>query len=100
MELTVKVNKVPKAAKIVFAGLDDFKFLTEWKEKLGSDTHPYRRDSLEFAQLAHFRYSVHSTIQPYAQAVREFAAYINDNPACEVACCVLLKCDWFADSET
>jgi len=99
MDLPVKLNQKNKSATVVFAHGDDFAFLEEWREKLGKNQHPHRMDAVEFAQLAQFRYSAHSAIQPYAQAIGEFEEYSSDNPFCEVACLVFLRCDWFSDCD-
>jgi hypothetical protein len=99
MELPVELNNNRKNATVAFAGQADFGFLRDWREKLGDDQNPLRTDAVEFAQLALDRFSVHSAIQPYAKSIGDIGDHITNNPKCEVASCVLLKCDWFPDSE-
>jgi hypothetical protein len=54
--------------------------------------------AVDFAQLALDRFSTHSAIQPYARSIGDSGDHIASNPKIEVACCVLLTCDWFPDS--
>ncbi len=99
MELPVEVNKSPRVARVVFAGKYDFGFLADWRKKLGDDQNPFRTDAVEFAQLAINRFSAHSAIQPYVKSVEDIGDHIANNSKCEVAGFVLLKCDWFPDSD-
>lgn len=94
------MNGAWKAAKAVYADGDDFGFVDKWREKLGEDPNALWTDSVEFARLAQYRYSAHHVIQPYVQAVEDFERHVEKNSRCEVAAVVLLKCDWFPDSET
>lgn len=98
MELPVEFNKDIRTARVVFADPREFCFLDEWQEKLGNDTNPVRTDAVNFAHLAVNRISAHSEIQSYAKSIEEIGDYVNNNPRDEVACFVLLKCDWFLDS--
>lgn len=99
MELPVELNKSRQTASIVFAGQQDFGFLAGWREKLGDDQNPLRTDAVDFAQLVADRFSAHFAIQPYAKTIGDIGDHIASNPKIEVACCVLLKCDWFPDSK-
>ena len=99
MELRVEVNKSRRVARVVFAGQHDFGFLAEWRKKLGDDENPIRTDAVDFAQLAIDRFSTHSAIQPYVRSIGDIGDHITNNPKCEVAGFVLLKCDWFPDSD-
>lgn len=99
MELPVEVDKSRKVARVVFAGKDDFGFLAEWREKLGDDQNPFRRETVELAQLAINRFSAHSAIQPYLRSAEDIGDHVAYNSQCEVAGFLLLKCDWFPESE-
>jgi hypothetical protein len=98
MELPVELNKCRQSASVIFAGQNDFGFLAEWREKLGDDKNPVRRDAVDFAHLALDRFSTHSAIESYAKSIGDIEDHIANNPKCEVASLVLLKCDWFPDS--
>ncbi len=98
MDFPVQLNKTRQTAKLVFAGQQDFGFVDAWRQKLGDDQNPVRRDAVDFAQLALDRFSTHSAIQPYARSIGDIGDHIASNPKIEVACCVLLTCDWFPDS--
>jgi hypothetical protein len=99
MEFTLEMNKAPKMARAVFAVRDDFDFVKGWQEKLGDDTNPYRKDSVDFAHLAVQRFEADSRIgQPYVRSISDLLDHVSHDPQCEVAGFVLLKCDWFPDS--
>jgi len=99
MEISVELNKESRIAKVVFAKKDDLNFVTTWRRSIADDTNPKRVDAVDFAQLAVSRFVNHSQIEPYAKSIEDIGDYIGYNKKCEVACCVLLKCDWFPDSE-
>lgn len=96
MDFPVELNKTRQTAKLVFAGQKDFGFVDEWRNKLGDDPNPVRRDAVDFAQLVLDKVSAQSV--PYARSVSDIGDHIANNPKCEVACCALLTCDWFQDS--
>jgi hypothetical protein len=98
MELRVELNKNQQTASVVFAGRDDFAFVTEWRKTLNDDQNPIRVDAVDFAQLAVSRFEAHSAIQPYAKSIDDIGDHIGHNPKCEVANFVLLTCDWFPAS--
>jgi hypothetical protein len=98
MDLTVELNGESRAARVVFAGKEDLHFVNEWRKALGEDQNPLRVDAVDFAQLAVYRFEAHSAIEPYAKSVQDVGDHIGYSPHAEVACFVLLKCDWFPDS--
>jgi hypothetical protein len=99
MEFSLELNKSQQTALIVFAARDDFDFIKGWKEKLGDDTNPYRKDAVDFADLAIQRYDADSKIgQPYARSISDVSDHVSHDRECEVAGFALLKCDWFPDS--
>jgi hypothetical protein len=99
MNLPIESNGSRSSAEVSFAGPDDLHFVNDWRKSLGDDQNPLRVDAVDFAQVAVYRFEAHSVIQPYAKSVSDFADHIAQNPRCEVAALVLLKCDWFPDSE-
>jgi hypothetical protein len=99
LQLPINLNGERVTASVKFAGKSDFGFLTEWKDKLGEDQNPYRVATIELAQLAVHRFSAHSSIQPYLKSIDDLADHIASEPMCEVAGLILLKCDWFSDSQ-
>jgi hypothetical protein len=99
MELTVKLNNSPKTASVVFAGRDDIGFVNEWRKTLGEVQNPFSRDSVDFAQLAVYRFTAHFGIELYASSIDDIGDHIQNNPNSEIASFVLLKCDWFPDSK-
>jgi hypothetical protein len=99
MDLQVKLNGKLTKATVVYATEPDYAFIEQWRAHLGDNPHPHRRDAVEFAELAVFRYDAQRSRQHYARSMDEFNDYIVDNPHNEVACFVYLKCDWFPDCE-
>ena len=99
MEIPVKLNEEKKLAKVVYATNANFAFLDKWRADLGDSQNPRRRDSVDFAELASYRYKAHCKNQPYATSTEEVRDYITDDPNREVAGLVFLKCDWFPDCD-
>jgi hypothetical protein len=68
MEIPLKLNGQRKRVKVVFAKLEDLKFVAQWETALGNDPNPYRVDTVDFARLAVKRYeaSKSSGIYPLA----------------------------------
>jgi hypothetical protein len=96
----VKINGVPRPAELVFAAPRDLGFIDEWREKLGSDTDEIRLDAVDLAQLAIDTFLAHSRVQQlYVNSVEEIAAHIEAEKTTELAGFVLMKCDWFPDSQ-
>jgi hypothetical protein len=100
MELPVTFNNEPRRATLVFATKGDLTFSHDWRQCLGDDQNPVRRDTVELAEIAIHRFQAHSPIVPYARAVEDIGDHIRDNPYAEVGCLALLKCEWFPPSET
>jgi hypothetical protein len=98
MEVPVQLNNSWRAASVRFAGPQDFAFVGEWQKSLGADKNPIRVDAVDFARIAAHRFEAHSEMEYYAESVEDIADHIQGNPKCEVACCVLLTCDWFPPS--
>jgi hypothetical protein len=99
MEISVKLNGSERPAQAIFAGKDDLSFVQEWRNLLGDDANPRRIDAVDFAEIAVHRFEAHSAIEPYAKTIEDIGDHIENNPRCEVACLVLLKCNWFPDSK-
>lgn len=100
MELSVKLNGEYKTVTAVYATTPDFDFIEQWRGALGTDQHPYRRDSVEFAELAKYKFVANKDLQPYVGSLEEFQEHITNNPHVEVACMVYLKCDWYPGCQT
>lgn len=99
-DVSVKLNGVRRAATVSFADRHDLGFIDAWRDKLGADTDVIRRDALDLAQLAIDSFLAHSQVQqPYVRSIAEIAAHVSADEHCEVACFVVMKCDWFPDSE-
>lgn len=99
MDIPVELNGTARTAKVVFAGKADLHFVNDWRKSLGDDQNPLRVDAVDFAQLAVYRFEAHSAIEPYAKSIGDIGDHIGYSPQAEVASLVLLKCDWFPDSE-
>jgi hypothetical protein len=99
MEVALELNGTPKTARVVFAVRDDLAFIQGWREKLGHDINPYRKDAVDFAALAIQRFEADSEVgQPYVQSVSDILDHVSHDPQCEVAGFLLLTSDWFPDS--
>jgi hypothetical protein len=46
MELPIELNNVSKTESVIYAGQQDFGFLTDWRDKVGDDQNPYRTETL------------------------------------------------------
>ena len=99
MNLPVQFNGAVRQATVSYAVKPDFGFLREWRAALGEDRHPVRTDAVDLATLACKRFKAHFSLECYAQRVEDIAAHVRNNPNCEVANLVMLKCDWFPTSE-
>jgi len=96
----VTLNEAPQLATIAFATTDDLGFIDVWRDKLGSDTDPRRRDALDLAQLATDSFIAHSRVQlPYVNNEEEIATHITKEPDGEFAGFIMLHCTSFPDSE-
>lgn len=99
MTVPIRVNAGFREASVEFVTRPDFSFLRQWKACVAQDSHPVRRDSVDFATLACKRFTAHSAIENYAQDVGDIVAHITDNPHSEVASLILVRCDWFPESD-
>lgn len=98
MKVPIRVNTEFKAATLEFVTQRDFDFLKQWRSSIANDRHPIRRDSVDFAALACKRFTANSSVENYAQCVKDIEVHIQNNPHSEVANLVLVKCDWFPES--
>ena len=99
MELTLALNGKREKADVLFVEPSDFGFAKNWRETLGDDQNPFRKDSVEFAQLAVSKFEAEFESGTYANSLRDFRDHIASNPKIEVSGFILLKCDWFPNSE-
>ena len=87
-------------AEIAFAQHENLGFAEKWRDDLGADPNPRRKDAVDFAHLATQRFKIESIIgQPYVRSIAEIGDYIARDSKCEIAGFALLKCDWFPYSE-
>ena len=85
---------------VEFATFRDVSFVEKWRETLGANPESVQRDAVDLAQLARERYIADSKVgQPYIAAPGNMQEHIARDPQCEVAGLMLLKCEWFPDSE-
>lgn len=99
-EFFVGVNKVPHKAVVKFATFGDFAFVERWRETLGKNPEPLQRDAADLAKLAKERYVADTDVgQLYISAATDVQNHIESEPQCEIGGFILLKCDWFQDSD-
>jgi hypothetical protein len=99
-EFIVRVDTNPQKVVLEFAALGDVSFVEKWRESLGTSPEPVQRDAVDFAELARDRYFADSSVgQPYIASPQNLSQQIARDPQCEVAGFMLLKCDWFSNSE-
>lgn len=100
-DVRVSFNGARQRATIVFVDEDtDFEFLNVWRDKLNPDSTARQRDAVDLAQLAMDSFLAHSKVQQlYAKSIEDIATHIKADARNEVAAFVLMKCDWFVDSE-
>jgi hypothetical protein len=99
MEVTLLVNSKKTKADVSFARAADFPFVKKWRESVGTDKNPVRTDTVEYADLAVKRYEASFDTGVYANSLEDFADHIKSNPHVEVGGFILLRCDWYPDSE-
>jgi hypothetical protein len=99
MDVILELNGKKEKAKISFAQAADFGFAKIWRQAIGDDDNPVRVDSVEFAQLAIKRYEASSELGIYANSLTDFSDHIASNPKIEVGGFIVLRCNWFPDSE-
>ena len=98
MKIPIRVDTEFKEATLEFVTKRDFGFLKQWRASIAKDSHPVRCDSVDFAALACKRFTSHSPTENYAHRVDDIAIHIRNNPLSEVANLILVKCDWFKES--
>lgn len=99
MEVTLKLNGKKEKAKVAFAQPADFGFAKSWQESIGDDQNPVRTDAVEFAMLAIKRFEASAGLGIYANSLVDFSDHIASNPKVEVGGFIVLRCNWFPDSE-
>lgn len=99
MQLPIRVNEATQSAEPLFAREHDLNFVKTWRQSLGRDQNPLRIEAVDLAEVAVHRFEAHHKIQPYARSIQDISDHVTQNPVCEVACLVILKCNWFPDSE-
>lgn len=98
-EFFVGVNKVPHKAVVEFATFGDLSFVERWREALGTNPEPRQREGADLAKLAKERYVADSDVgQLYISDIAEVKSHIEREPECEIGGFILLKCDWFSES--
>lgn len=96
----VQADEQPQKTVVEFAPFGDVSFVEKWRETLGTTPEAIQREAADLAQLARERYLADSRVgQRYMAAPQELQDHIARDPQCEVAGLVLLKCEWFADSQ-
>jgi hypothetical protein len=99
-DVAVKLNDEKRLAKVLFAAEQDLTFINEWQDKLGAEKDTKRRDAVDLAEIAIDHFLAHTRIQQtYVSSVEEIKTHIKADEHAELAGFVLLKCDWFPDSE-
>jgi len=99
MKVPIRVDDVEREARIYYITPPDFGFLQQWRNSLGADQNPIRRDAVVFATLACKRFTAHSRLEIYARDAQDISDHIRNNPRCEVANLVAIECRWFPDSD-
>jgi hypothetical protein len=85
---------------VEFATSSDLSFVEEWRETLGANPEPKQREAVDLAQLARERLLADSMVgQQYLKTSEDFRDQIARDPQCEVGGFILLRCDWFYDSQ-
>ncbi|MFL6388903.1 MAG: GNAT family N-acetyltransferase [Terriglobales bacterium] len=99
-EFIVQVSTEPRRVVVGFATLNGLRFVDKWRETLGSHPEPVQREAADLAQLAKERFIADSNVgQPYITDPLEIDQHVARDQQSEVAGFILLKCDWFPDSE-
>lgn len=98
LKVPIRVDTDFKEATLEFVTKRDFGFLKQWRSSIKNDRHPIRCDSVDFAALACKRFTAHAPTEIYAQRVDDIAVHIQNNPRSEIANLVLVRCDWFEES--
>lgn len=90
---------MPHKAVVEFATFGDLSFVERWREALGTNPEPRQREGADLARLAKERYLADAGVdQPYISDAAEVKSHIEREPKCEIGGFILLKCDWFPES--
>lgn len=96
----MNVDEQPQKTVVKFATFDDVSFVEKWRETLGTTPEAIQREAADLAQLARERYLADSRVgQHYMTTSQDLHDHIARDPECEVAGLILLKCEWFAESQ-
>jgi len=98
MQVQVNLNNRPAVAVAEFAKQEDLKFVHGWRTSIGGDQNPIRVDAVDIAHVAVCRFEAHSPFEQYAGSMSDIGDFIQRDEHAEVACFVLVKCDWFPES--
>jgi hypothetical protein len=99
MNVPIRVNGADNVGRIHYITQSEFGFLDQWRKSLGTDKNPIRTDAVDFANLACKRLTAHSPLEIYARHADDISDHIQNNPLCEIANLVAMKCDSFPESE-
>jgi hypothetical protein len=96
----VEVSTKPHKVVVEFSTSSDLSFVEKWRETLGTNPEPKQREAVDLAQLARERFLADSRVgQQYLTTPDDLRDHIARDPQCEVGGFILLRCDWFADSQ-
>ncbi len=99
-EFMVEVSTKPHKVVVEFSTSSDLSFVEKWRETLGTNPEPKQREAVDLAQLARERFLADSRVgQQYLTTPDDLRDHIARDPQCEVGGFILLRCDWFADSQ-
>lgn len=94
----IRSRQTHHAAEVVFASSEDASnVLGLWEKDFAKDHNPVRRDCVEYAQLAHHKYSFYYRRGGCARDLPEVRELIQDNPLGEVCILLFLQCADFPD---
>src|SRR5882672_10895043 len=99
MDVTLEFNGKKAKAKVSFAQPADFGFAKIWRESIGDDKNPFRTDAVDYAVLAIRRFEASFELGIYAKNLQDFSDHIASDSKVEVGGFVVLRCNWFPNSE-
>jgi hypothetical protein len=101
VEFIVEVGADPQKVVVEFATtVGDLSFVEKWRETLGTNPEPKQREAADLAELARERFVADSKVgQPYLKTADDMHIQIRRDPQCEVGGLILLKCEWFENSQ-
>jgi len=98
MNFLVRHNGLWKEAQYAIAAQSDISSLQEWRKSIGGNNSPIIRDALEFADLACQWRTHYKRTNCLAYSLDEIKEFIQDNPHCQVAVCLVAKASWYKHS--